>query len=415
MYESGCLFDYLQISKSPISLLRCCWRSQSNCHPGAKFRLSSCSSWSSEPQQKRFLLLKSGQSPASSYFSPPTGSFTQRTAWLSRDRRCVPKRRSGCHPFPRVSSDGGSAPAICPWVEGGSRVPGHWDASGRTHCDETGKSHTGSCGFDAERPTWMSWRLVKYLFIASLDWLIDWVIDWLIDWSIDRLIDWLSYYSVFSSEGVIRSLFGQKAEIRWTASYFPFTHPSWEMEVKYGDQWLELLGCGIMEQKLLNSVGITDQIGWAFGVGLERLAMRLYEIPDIRLFWSKDSGFLSQFEVDNIRKLVKYKPVSNFPQCTNDVSFWIPEGFEKNDFFELVRELGGDLVEQVTPNKLENLTHRHIKNETFFQPVPHWSFKSKFFLEKNGKNYGNNHEKNGNNHEKKDGKKWWKNDDKKWK
>ncbi|OQV19082.1 putative phenylalanine--tRNA ligase, mitochondrial [Hypsibius exemplaris] len=147
--------------------------------------------------------------------------------------------------------------------------------------------------------------------------------------------------------GAIRSLFGQKAEIRWNDSYFPFTHPSWEMEVKYGNEWLELLGCGIMQQQLLNSVGITDQIGWAFGIGLERLAMRLYEIPDIRLFWSTDSGFLSQFQVDNIRRQVKYKPVSVYPQCINDVSFWLPDGFERNDFFELVRDCGGDLVEQV--------------------------------------------------------------------
>ena len=127
------------------------------------------------------------------------------------------------------------------------------------------------------------------------------------------------------------------------------------MEVKYNNEWLELLGCGIMEQKILNNAGINDQIGWAFGLGLERIAMRLYEIPDIRLFWSEDSGFLSQFEVENIRRLIKYKAVSQFPQCINDVSFWIPEHFEKNDFYELVRDCGGELVEQV--NIVDEFTH----------------------------------------------------------
>lgn len=162
-----------------------------------------------------------------------------------------------------------------------------------------------------------------------------------------KAVNWMQQDLKDCLEGAVRSLFGAKAELRWTSTYFPFTHPSWELEIKFRNQWLELLGCGIMEQKLLNSVGIDDQIGWAFGIGLERLAMRLYEIPDIRLFWSDDSGFLSQFQVDNIRKVVKYKPVSQFPQCTNDISFWIPEKFEKNDFYELVRNCGGDLVEQV--------------------------------------------------------------------
>lgn len=59
---------------------------------------------------------------------------------------------------------------------------------------------------------------------------------------------------------------------------------------------MEMLGCGVMEQKLLNSAGASSKVGWAFGIGLERLAMIMYGIPDIRLFWSKDSGFLSQFE-----------------------------------------------------------------------------------------------------------------------
>jgi hypothetical protein len=57
----------------------------------------------------------------------------------------------------------------------------------------------------------------------------------------------------------------------------------------------------------LFSAGTKSSVGWAFGLGLERLAMKLYDIPDIRLFWSEDSGFLSQFNVDDPRTPVKYK------------------------------------------------------------------------------------------------------------
>nr|KAF6443761.1 phenylalanyl-tRNA synthetase 2, mitochondrial [Molossus molossus] len=83
-------------------------------------------------------------------------------------------------------------------------------------------------------------------------------------------------------------LFGDGLDIRWVDCYFPFTHPSFEMEINFHGEWLEVLGCGVMEQQLVNSAGAQDRIGWAFGLGLERLAMILYDIPDIRLFWSED-------------------------------------------------------------------------------------------------------------------------------
>ncbi len=53
--------------------------------------------------------------------------------------------------------------------------------------------------------------------------------------------------------------------------------------------------------------GVPDKVGWAFGLGLERIAMRLYEIPDIRLFWSNDSGFLSQFQGATPNQKITYK------------------------------------------------------------------------------------------------------------
>ncbi|KAF4528196.1 hypothetical protein B566_EDAN014021 [Ephemera danica] len=151
-------------------------------------------------------------------------------------------------------------------------------------------------------------------------------------------------------ENLARNLFGNEAEIRWVESIFPFTHPSWELEVLFQGKWLELLGCGVMKQKILENCGVTERVGWAFGVGLERLAMCLYSIPDIRLFWSTDSGFLSQFSFAEPETPVTYKPISQYPQCKNDISFWLPENnkFEPNDFYELVRGIGGDIVEQVS-------------------------------------------------------------------
>lgn len=96
-------------------------------------------------------------------------------------------------------------------------------------------------------------------------------------------------------------------QCRWVDQYFPFTHPSWELEILYNDKWLEILGCGIMRQEILHKAGAVDRIGWAFGLGLERLAMRLYNIPDIRLFWSEDISFTNQFKVDNPDAHIQYK------------------------------------------------------------------------------------------------------------
>ncbi|XP_043801849.1 probable phenylalanine--tRNA ligase, mitochondrial [Apis laboriosa] len=149
--------------------------------------------------------------------------------------------------------------------------------------------------------------------------------------------------------GLAKSLFGSEIQCKWIEEYFPFTHPSWELEVYYKDQWLEILGCGIMRQEILQKSGAGERIGWAFGLGLERLAMCLYDIPDIRLFWSKDSGFLNQFKVEDPNKTIKFKPISIYPQCKNDISFWLPENknYSSKNFYDLVRNIGGNRIEQV--------------------------------------------------------------------
>lgn len=147
-------------------------------------------------------------------------------------------------------------------------------------------------------------------------------------------------------EGVAMAVFG-KIEMRWIDAYFPFTEPSLELEVKWQDDWLEALGCGVYHPDVLKNAGKSpDVFGWAFGFGLERWAMKVFDIPDIRLFWSQDPRFLSQFSAE--KGLSKFVPFSKYPVCYKDISFWVPEKFVENDFFELVRDIGGDLVEKVT-------------------------------------------------------------------
>jgi phenylalanyl-tRNA synthetase alpha chain len=153
-------------------------------------------------------------------------------------------------------------------------------------------------------------------------------------------------------EGLMRHLFAPDIQIRWIEAYFPFTSPryrfcnaSWEMEIYYNNQWLEVLGCGVMQQEILNHAGQAEQIGWAFGIGLERIAMVLFDIPDIRLFWSRDERFLAQFKHG---KICQFQPFSKYPSCYKDVSFWCGMRFHDNDFYESVRNVCGDLAEQVT-------------------------------------------------------------------
>ncbi|KAI8476832.1 MAG: hypothetical protein J3K34DRAFT_399590 [Monoraphidium minutum] len=149
-------------------------------------------------------------------------------------------------------------------------------------------------------------------------------------------------------EGMARSLFGEGIECRWVDAYFPFTEPSFELEIFFNGKWLEVLGCGVMQQVILdaNYPGGEGKKAWAFGLGLERLAMVLFDIPDIRLFWSGDDRFLRQFKAGDLK--ARFKPYSKFPPCLKDMAFWVSPEFTENNLCELVRGIGGDLVEEVT-------------------------------------------------------------------
>lgn len=144
---------------------------------------------------------------------------------------------------------------------------------------------------------------------------------------------------------IINCLFPD-AQFKLVDSYFPFTSPSWEVEVFWEDRWLEILGCGVIQPKVLEYAGIVDKTGWAFGLGLERLAMILFDIPDIRLFWSRDPRFLEQFKNGLNTKFVPY---SKHPACYKDIAFWIDheEKFSVTEMVDLLRTIAHDYIEEV--------------------------------------------------------------------
>eukprot|EP00747_Dinoflagellata_sp_TGD_P024002 gnl/TRDRNA2_/TRDRNA2_130239_c0_seq1.p1 gnl/TRDRNA2_/TRDRNA2_130239_c0~~gnl/TRDRNA2_/TRDRNA2_130239_c0_seq1.p1 ORF type:complete len:429 (+),score=71.34 gnl/TRDRNA2_/TRDRNA2_130239_c0_seq1:126-1412(+) len=168
-------------------------------------------------------------------------------------------------------------------------------------------------------------------------------------------------------EGLAGHLFGLQAgssSMRWNADYFPFTDPSFELEILYNEAWLEVLGCGVIHPDVMRNAGLDPEkvCGWAFGLGLERLAMVLFGIPDIRLFWSEDPRFSEQFTEDAFVKKTKFQPFSKYPPVAKDISMWIQEGFIDNDLFEVVRDEGGDQVEKV--ELIDSFTHPKTKRSS---------------------------------------------------
>ena len=95
----------------------------------------------------------------------------------------------------------------------------------------------------------------------------------------------------------LEDFFGREVELRFRPSYFPFTEPSAEVDIKWDKSWLEVLGCGMVHPNVLEKAGVDTKkySGFAFGLGVERMAMLKYDIPDLRLFFENDYRFLKQF------------------------------------------------------------------------------------------------------------------------
>jgi len=152
---------------------------------------------------------------------------------------------------------------------------------------------------------------------------------------------------------IAKSIYGESVEYKISEDTFPFTDPSVEIAIKKDDDWLEVLGAGVVHEKVLENLNLDPKIynGWAFGFGLERLAMVKMNIPDIRIFWSDNERVTSQFK--DIES--QYKEVSKFPMTYRDISFIIDKDTDLKNYYEIVRDYAENLIEEVSLiDKYEN-------------------------------------------------------------
>ena len=144
---------------------------------------------------------------------------------------------------------------------------------------------------------------------------------------------------------ITKAIYGDSVVFRFLEDTFPFTEPSTQIEIQREDKWLEIVGAGVVHAQVLSNLGINPSVynGWAFGFGMERIAMAKMNIPDIRIFWSDDSRITGQFK--NIDS--QYEEVSRFPMTYRDISFIVVQSASLNNYYEIVRDCAGNLVEQV--------------------------------------------------------------------
>ena len=142
---------------------------------------------------------------------------------------------------------------------------------------------------------------------------------------------------------IVKSIFGEQVKFRFNEDVFPYTDPSLEVEIDINGKWLELLGSGMPKKLVLKNFGVEGYNGWAFGFGLERLAIAKMEIPDIRVFWSQDQRVKDQLK--NLEN--KYKEVSKYPSIERDISFIIDKSISLNNYYELVQDVAEGLIEEV--------------------------------------------------------------------
>lgn len=156
-------------------------------------------------------------------------------------------------------------------------------------------------------------------------------------------------------DGLVKHLFGPYCRYRFLEDtkhkdiYFPFTIDSLEVEVAFEVdgkvKYLEVLGAGTVHPDIMSDLGLPNHQAWAFGLGLERLAMIMFNIPDIRLFWTTDKRFLDQFQAG---KISQFKPYSKYEMCYKDVSFYLNTNYSYNDLCTIARdEDKNDLIESI--------------------------------------------------------------------
>jgi len=113
---------------------------------------------------------------------------------------------------------------------------------------------------------------------------------------VDRNINIANFKAIV--EEFLKRLFGEDIEMRMRPGYFPFVEPGFEIDMKYSSgKWLEIMGAGMVHPNVFKAAGYvpSNWQGFAFGIGIDRIAMLKYKINDIRLFYSGDLNFLNQF------------------------------------------------------------------------------------------------------------------------
>lgn len=156
--------------------------------------------------------------------------------------------------------------------------------------------------------------------------------------------------------GLVEHLFGKSCRYQFLEDrehedvYFPFTIDSLEVSVEFEidgqTKQLEILGAGTVHPDIMADLGLPDHKAWAFGLGIERLAMVMFDIPDIRLFWTHDKRFLNQFKDGEVSQ---FKPYSKYEMCYKDISFFTSPKFSYNDLCVIARdEDKGNLIQSIT-------------------------------------------------------------------
>jgi len=165
---------------------------------------------------------------------------------------------------------------------------------------------------------------------------------WLLAPKSEKTIDQKDLEEALGS--IAKAVFGPEVKYRLNKDTFPYTDPSLEMEVDIDGAWIEVVGCGVVKGSVLEKLGVdsSNYTGWAFGFGLERLAIVSMALPDIRLLWSEDERVLKQLKLDK-----KFVEVSKYPPIVRDISFVVKNDFIPNDYFDFVRENAPGIVEEV--------------------------------------------------------------------
>lgn len=161
---------------------------------------------------------------------------------------------------------------------------------------------------------------------------------------------------------IVETVFGKNTEYKFLDDTFPYTDPSLQIEVRKStptsgvgepteaSAWVEIMGGGMPKKSVLKKMNLEGYNGWAFGFGLERLAIISMELPDIRLLWSTDERVKKQLKLGQ-----KFTEVSKYPPVVRDISFVVKNDFEPNNYFDLVRDVVGDLAEEMALiDKYEN-------------------------------------------------------------